>query len=140
MKKTILSSVCLSALLFVAGNALAQDAGKTANPQTTVVKAPPAAQVSAEEKADRTVKRLTVELTLTDEQQKQIHEVVLANLKQEEVDMATANASVEKEMELKNARKETKRAAFKKILNPEQYAKVEARWKTESEKENAMKK
>ncbi|HKR06613.1 MAG TPA: hypothetical protein VJY62_18405, partial [Bacteroidia bacterium] len=80
------------------------------------------------------------ELTLNADQQKQIHEVVLANLKQEEADMAAANGNAEKEKELKSARVKTKKEAFEKILNPDQFAKIEARWKAESEKENAMKK
>lgn len=131
MKSTMLKTTGLAIALFVAGNTFAQDAGKQAP-----VKEVKHEKMTIEERADMSVKKLTAELTLTNEQQPKVREIILASLKQKAADEsvkgddATHKAQNEKRIK-------AKRTALKGVLTDVQYKKLEERWKAEDSKNKA---
>ena len=129
----MLKTTCAAVMLFIAGNLFAQS-----TPQATPTVAPESSKhLTPEQRADRSLQKMTSELTLTAEQQPKVREVLLTSYKQKDADKAATKGDTAKYKELSEKRVKAKRESLKAILTPDQYKKLESMWKDNDDDDTA---
>jgi Spy/CpxP family protein refolding chaperone len=131
MKNGMLKTTCAAIMLFIAGNLFAQ-ATKTVAPESK--------HLTQDQRADRSLQKMTGELTLTSDQQPKVREILLTSIKQHDADKASTKGDAAKYKELNEKRMREKREALKKVLTPDQDKKLEEMWKNNKDEEGATKK